>query len=136
MKLTSTIIDNITEVLARIIEFTERRREILTRNLFDYKTSDFRPKDLPVCEFAECMTEAVSEHLRSKRLLLCDRDNVTFGEEGSFDAVAVVDPEAATLLNTNTKQYLQMQIHKLSENLMNNRIAVELLKQKHQRDSF
>lgn len=134
MKVTTTTIDNITEVLARIIEFTERRREILTRNLFDYKTSDFQPKDLPVCEFAECMTEAVSEHLRSKRLLLCDTENVTFGEEGSFDAVAVVDPEAATLLNTDTKQYLQMQIHKLSENLMNNRIAVELLKQKRQRD--
>ncbi|MHC4854849.1 MAG: hypothetical protein ACYS72_00405 [Planctomycetota bacterium] len=134
MKVTTTTIDNITEVLTRIIEFTERRREILTRNLFDYKTSDFQPKDLPVCEFAECMTEAVTEHLRSERLLWCDRDNVTFGEQGSFDAVAEVDSEAAALLNTDTKQYLQMQIHKLSENLMNNRIAVELLKQKRQRD--
>ncbi|MHC4291951.1 MAG: hypothetical protein ACYTEU_07360 [Planctomycetota bacterium] len=130
MKVTTATIDNITEVLTRIIEFTERRREILTRNLFDYKSSDFQPKDLPVCEFAECMTEAVSEHLRSERLLLCDKDNVTFGEEGSFDALPVVDSEARNLLNTDTKQYLQMQIHKLSENLMNNRIAVELLKQK------
>jgi flagellar basal body rod protein FlgB len=130
MKVTTVTIDNITEVLTRIIEFTERRREILTRNLFDYKSSDFQPKDLPVCEFAECMTEAVSEHLRSERLLLCDKDNVTFGEEGSFDALPVVDSAARNLLNTDTKQYLQMQIHKLSENLMNNRIAVELLKQK------
>jgi len=134
MKVSTTTIDNITEVLARIIEFTERRREILTRNIFDYKTSDFQPKDLPVCEFAECMTEAVTEHLRSQRLLWCDRDNVIFGEKGSFDALPVVDAEAAHLLNTDTKQYLQMQIHKLSENLMNNRIAVELLKQKRQRD--
>ena len=136
MKVTATTIDNITEVLTRIIEFTERRRDVLTRNLFDYKTSDFQPKDLPVCEFAECMTEAVTEHLRSKRLLLCDKENILFGEEGSFDALPVVDAEAADLLNTDTKQYLQLQIHKLSENLMNNRIAVELLKQKQQREAF
>jgi flagellar basal body rod protein FlgB len=132
MKTASTTLDNITEVLTRIIEFTERRRDVLTRNLFDYKTEGFRPQDLPVFEFAACMTEAVSEHLRTQRLLLCDRDRVTFGEEGSFDAPPAVDPEAEKLLQTNTKRYLQMQIHKLSENLMNNRIAVELLKQKQQ----
>ena len=136
MKLSSTTVDNITEVLTRIIEFTDRRRDVLTRNLFDYQTTGFVPKDLPVCEFAECMTEAVSEHIRSRRLLLCDRENVSFGEAGSFDVVPVVDAEANDLLQKNTKEYLQMQIHKLSENLMNNRIAVELLKQKRQNSSF
>ena len=134
MKVTSkTSIDNITEVLTRIIEFTDRRRDLLTRNLFDYKNSDFRPKDLPVLEFADCMTEAVTEHLRSNRLLMCDRPNVRFGADGIFDALPVVDDKAEKLLNTNTKEYLQLQIHKLSENLMNNRIAVELLKQKQRR---
>jgi hypothetical protein len=136
MKLSTTTIDNITEVLTRIVEFTDRRRDVLTRNLFDYKIAGFQPKDLPVCEFAECMTEAVSEHIRSKRLLLCDRKNVSFGEEGSFDVDPIIDLKAKALLKTNTKDYLQMQIHKLSENLMNNRIAVELLKQKQQRTSF
>jgi len=136
MKLSSTTVDNITEVLTRIIEFTDRRREVLTRNLFDYQIEGFIPKDLPVCEFAECMTEAVSEHIRSQRLLMCDRDNVSFGEEGAFDVSPVIDTEAEKLLKNNTKQYLQMQIHKLSENLMNNRIAVELLKQKRQKLHF
>ena len=136
MKLSTTTIDNITEVLTRIVEFTDRRRDVLTRNLFDYQTADFLPKDLPVCQFAECMTEAVSEHIRSKRLLLCDRKNVSFGEAGSFDVDPIVDSKAKDLLKSNTKDYLQMQIRKLSENLMNNRIAVELLKQKQQRSSF
>ncbi len=136
MKLSTTTIDNITEVLTRIVEFTDRRRDVLTRNLFDYQAADFLPKDLPVCEFAECMTEAVSEHIRSKRLLLCDRENVSFGEAGSFDVDPIIDSKAKNLLKTNTKDYLQMQIRKLSENLMNNRIAVELLKQKRQRSSF
>src|SRR5210317_1819439 len=106
MKATSTTIDNITEVLTRIIEFTDRRRDVLTRNLFDYKTTDFVPKDLPVCEFAECMTEAVSEHLRSRRLLMCDREHVRFEAEGAFDTQPVTDHDANTLLESDIKQYL------------------------------
>ena len=132
MKVTSTITDNITEVLTRIIEFTERRREVLTRNLFDYRNDGFRPYDMPVTEFSACMTQAVAEYVRSDRLLLCDREHIRFGEGGGFDADPVVDTAAETLLMSDLKQYLQMQIYKLSENLMNNRVAVELLKQKPQ----
>jgi len=130
MKTTSITLDNITEVLTQIIEFTERRYDVLMRNLFDYKSEGFRPKDLPVGEFAECMTEALSEHLRSHRLLLCDREHITFGQDGYFDALPTVDLEAEKLLKSDVMQYLQIQIHKLSENSMNKRIAVELLKQK------
>jgi hypothetical protein len=125
-----------TEVLTRIVEFTERRRDVLTRNLFDYRERDFRPLDLPVNEFAECMTEAVCEHVRNQRLLLCDRQHVQFGCDGRFDALAEVDIEAQQVLQTDIKRYLQMQIRKLSENLMNNRIAVELLKQKQQQSAL
>ncbi len=133
MKTTSTTtIDNIAEILTRIIEFTERRREVLTRNLFDYKNGEFRPLDMPLAEFSDCMTEAVAEHVRSQRLMLCDRKHVRFGQEECFEALPVVDSKAEKLLMTDLKQYLQLQIHKLSENLMNNRIAVELLKQKQQ----
>ena len=132
MNVSTTVTDNITEVLTRIIEFTERRRDILTRNLFDYRQRDFRPRDLPVIEFASCMTEAVSEHVQSSRLLFCDRQHVQFGAEGRFDAEEVVDTDAEEILQSDVKQYLQLQIRKLSENLMNNRIAAELLKQKQQ----
>ena len=134
MKVTSTTIDNITEVLTRIVEFTERRRQVLTRNLFDYKNDGFRPQDMPVTEFSACMTQAVTEYVHSDRLLLCDREHIRFGEGGCFDVEPVVDSTAETLLMSDLKQYLQMQIHKLSENLMNNRVAVELLKQQQQRN--
>ena len=135
MNVTTNTLDNITEVLTRIIEFTDRRRDVLTRNISDYKAEGFRPMDMPVIEFADCMTEAVAEHVSSKRLLLCDRPHVRFGKGGCFDAQAVVDSQAETLLQTcEIKQYLQLQIHKLSENLMNNKLAVELLNQKRQRE--
>ena len=135
MKATSSTIDNVTEILTQIIDFTERRRDVLTRNLFDYKTEGFRPYDMPVTEFVDCMTEAVTEHVRSRRILVCDREHVRFGEEGGFDTEPVVDSKAEKLLASDTKQYLRLQIHKLSENLMNNKIAVELLKQKQHRNS-
>lgn len=135
MKTTSSTIDNVTEILTQIIEFTERRREVLTRNLFDYKNDGFRPYDMPVTEFADCMTEAVTEHVRSRRILVCDREHVRFGQDGCFDAEPVVDGKAENLLSSNPKQYLRLQIHKLSENLMNHKIAVELLKQKQHRNS-
>jgi flagellar basal body rod protein FlgB len=135
MKVTSTTIDNLTEILTQIIEFTERRRQVLTHNLFDYKNPGFRPCDMPVTEFAGCMTEAVTEHVCSQRILVCDRKHVRFEEDGCFDAVPVIDHKAEKLLLSDLKQYLHLQIHKLSENLMNNRIAVELLKQKQLRNS-
>jgi len=134
MKVTSTTVNNITDVLTRIVDFTERRRQVLTRNLFDYKNDGFRPHDMPVTEFSACMTEAITEYVRSDRLLLCDREHIRFGEGGCFDADPVIDSNAEKLLLSDLKQYLQMQIHKLSENLMNNRVAVELLKQQQQRN--
>lgn len=135
MKATTSTIDNMTEILTQIIEFTERRRDILTHNLFDYKTDGFRPYDLPVTEFADCMTEAVTEHVRTRRILVCDREHVRFGQDGCFDTEPVVDDKAEKLLLSDSKQYLRLQIHKLSENLMNHKIAVELLRQKQQRNS-
>jgi hypothetical protein len=136
MNVSTTVTDNITEVLTRIVEFTERRRDVLTRNLFDYRQPGFRPVDLPVGEFSECMTEAVSEHIRNQRLVLCDRPSVSFGADGHFDALPQVDTQAEKMLQTDIKQYLQVQIQKLSENLMNNRIAVELLGQKQQQGAM
>ena len=133
MKVTTTTIDNLTEILTQIIDFTERRRQILTRNLFDYKTEGFRPYDMPVSEFAGCMTEAVAEHITAQRIVVHDREHVRFEGSGCFNADPVVDDNAEKLLVSDPKQYLRLQIHKLSENLMNNKIAVELLKQKQQR---
>ncbi len=132
MKAASTTIDNLTEILTQIIDFTERRRQLLTRNLFDYKTDGFRPYDLPIAEFTECMTEAVAEHITARRIVVRDRDHVRFEEDGCFDAEPMVDHNAEKLLLSDPKQYLRLQIHKLSENLMNNKIAVQLLKHKQQ----
>lgn len=135
MKTETQIIDNVTEVLVRIIDYTERRRDVLTRNIFDYREENFNPQDLPETEFAHRMTEAVSEHMRSERLLFCDSENVQFYSSGEFDIQPVSDVKAKDILHSNVHDYLKLQIQKLSENLMNNRIAAELLRHQQQRHS-
>jgi flagellar basal body rod protein FlgB len=131
---TSPVTDNVTEILNRILDFTERRKELLSRNLFDYKNKEFIPHDLPVHEFAGAMTRALAEHLQNKRLLLEDSPNIHFLDQGDFDAAAVVDQDAHQLLNQDAQAYLNQQIQKLSENMIHNRIANELLRQKRQKE--
>lgn len=135
MKPDTETLDNISEVLLRIIEYTERRRDVLTRNIFDYRRDNYCPQDLPESEFALRMTEAVSEHVRSERLLFCDSDHIRFQSGGVFDIDPVPDDAAKDLLNSSVRDYLKLQIQKLSENLMNNRIAAELLRHQQRRYS-
>jgi len=127
----STIItDNIAELLVKILEFTERRHQILTHNIEAVATPGFVPADLDVVEFAELITEAVSEHIRSKRLLLRDSKHIKFGPDGSFETIPIVDDYAKWLFEKDTEKYLKLQIDKLSENLINKRTAAELLESK------
>ncbi len=119
--------ENVTELLLQILEFTEQRKEILARNIFDRYKPEFIPRDLPAAEFAQCLTDALGEHLCRNRLLFCDSSHVRFEANGLLEIEPVPDMEAHHLLRNNPTQYLKVQIQKLSENLLNNRIAAELL---------
>ncbi len=76
MNLSPIITDNIAELLVKIFDFTERRREILMRNITEVAMPDFVPRDLDVDEFSDLMMQAISEHVRSERLLLCESETV------------------------------------------------------------
>ncbi len=130
MNLPSLITDNITELLVKIIEFTQRRQKILTQNINNIHSSGFAPKDLAVDEFSYLLNNAINEHTRSRCLVLCDSENIKFGAAGSFEAKPTVDKYAKKLLEENQDEYLELQINKLLENSLNQRIAAELLRQK------
>ena len=130
MDLSSTTTDNVTEILVKIIEFTERRHGLLTSNILGINDPDFVPKDLDVTGFADLMGEAVSEHVRSQRLLLRDSHNIKFGASGNFKCKAIVDYHAQNILNKDAEAYMQMQLKKLSENTLNNEVANRLLEHK------
>ena len=122
--------DNITELLTKIIEFTHARQKILTQNMNNVHSQGFIPKDLNVDEFSEVLKDAVSEHIRNQRLLLRDTKNIKFGEEGRIEIRAIPDKYAKEVLENNPDEYIELQINKLLENSLNQRVAAELLRQK------
>jgi len=130
MNVPSLATDNITELLVKIIEFTQTRQKILTRNIKNIHSPGFIPKDLRVEEFSEVLHTALYEHTRSRRLVLCDTESIKFGINGSFEAKPVADESAKGLFEEDRGEYLQFQINKLLENSLNQRLAAELLRQR------
>ena len=47
-------------LLAKVAAFTERRHEVLTGNMANVSTPDYKTRDLPVAEFQSALAEAVS----------------------------------------------------------------------------
>jgi flagellar basal body rod protein FlgB len=130
MNLLSLTTDNVTELLTKIMEFTEIRQKILAQNINNMHTDGFVPKDLAIQEFSELLNTAIEEHVRSRRLLLCDTQNIKFGVTGDLEISPVVDERARELLQNNRDRFLELQIDKLLENSINQRVAAELLRQR------
>lgn len=130
MNLPAAITSNLTELLSKIIEFTRNRHKILIRNINQMKSNGFTPMDMPVDEFSRLMQQTLSEYVQTRRLVFMDSQNVKFGLNGSFSALPVLDNQAKQLLDTNRDEYLRLQVNKLLENSLNQRIAAELLKYK------
>ena len=132
---TSTLAaDNVVEVLEKIVEFTSRRHRILTDNILNVNTPGYIPMDVNVEGFAGVIAEGLTEYLQSERLLLHDIQNVIFGANGSFESPSAVDHEAIDLFQKDLKEYLRFEIRKYSENLLNNKIGLELLRQRQERN--
>ncbi|GAF89427.1 unnamed protein product, partial [marine sediment metagenome] len=128
--LTSLITDNITELLVKIMEFTHTRQKILTQNIINVNNPGFVPKELAVNEFSGLLNNAIDEHIRNQRLLLRDTENIKFGVKGSFEVKPMVDEHSKELFEENRDEYLELQITRLLENSLNQRVAAELLRQR------
>jgi flagellar basal body rod protein FlgB len=126
----SLITDNITELLVKIIEFTQSRQKILTQNINNIHSPGFVPKDLAVDEFSGLLNNAINEHTRNQRLLFCDTRNIKFGAAGRLELQPTIDKYAKELLEKNRNEYIELQINKLLENSLNQRVAAVLLRQK------
>lgn len=130
MNLPSLITDNITEILVKIIEFTRARQKVLTNNINNIHKQGFVPRDLAVDEFSKLLNNAISEHIQNQRLILFDTESIKFGASGSFEVRPEIDEDARELLENNPDEYIELQISKLLENSLNQRVAAELLRRK------
>ena len=130
MNLQAMITDNISELLVKIIEFTQNRQKILTFNINCMHRCGFVPMDLAVDEFSDLLNTAVAEHVRSHRLVLCDTENIKFGVGGELEAKPVIDSDAFDLFEECHDEYIEDQINRLLENALNQRVAAELLRER------
>ncbi len=130
MMQTASIADNISDVLVKIIHFTQLRRQVLHTNLHKAEDPSFTPEDMPVREFAEALNVAVAEHLQNRRLLFRDTPHIKFGPNNTMQVRPILDSHAHALLQTNRDEYTELQIRKLLENCLNRKVAEELLRQK------
>lgn len=134
MKLPLPATDNISEVLLKIISFTEKRQKVLMSNINNIHEPGFMPQDLAVDEFSDVLNIAINEHIHNRRLMLCDTESVKFGIEGTLEITPVEDAEAMSVLGESRDRYLELQINRLMENQLNQKVASEMLCQKHQID--
>ncbi len=130
MNLTSLATDNITEMLTTIVKFTQTREKILIKNIINVHSPGFVPQELEVDEFSILLNSAIEEHVRNQRLVLCDTENIKFGTGGSLELKPIVDVQGEKLLSENQDEYIEWQIDKLWENLLSQKVAAELLRQK------
>ena len=130
MNLSALVTDNITEILTRIVKFTQTRHKILIQNIIHIRDPEFVPKELEVDEFSILLSRAVDEHVRNQRLVLHDTENIKFDTEGRLNIRPIVDELSKKLFKENREEYLERQMTKLWENSLNQKLAAELLKQK------
>ncbi|MEK7996411.1 MAG: hypothetical protein AAB403_21635 [Planctomycetota bacterium] len=130
MDLMSLVTDNITEILTKIVEFSQARQKVLIQNIINVDHPEFVPKELEVHEFSSLVNDAIDEHVRSRRLVLRDTENIKFGAGGGFEVTPVIDEQCRKLLTENLQQYIERQISKLWENSLNQKVAAEMLKQR------
>ena len=130
MNLTSLLTDNISEILSLLIQFTQTRQRILMQNITNSQVPGFMPKELEVNEFSNLINFAIDEHIRTQRLVLYDTDYIKFGSNGDCEIIPINDEPGKELIEDNIDDYLELQIKKLWENSLNQKVAVELLKQK------
>ena len=130
MNLSALFTDNITEILIRIIEFTQTRHKILVQNVINMRNPDFVPRELEVNEFSSLLSHAVDEHVLSQRLVLRDTENIKFSGDSRLEVRPVVDEVGRKLFEEDREEYVERQMNKLWENSLNQRLAAELLRQK------
>jgi len=130
MNLMSLITDNVTEILIKIVKFTQTRQKLLIQNIINVRNPGFVPQELEVDEFSDLLNNAIDEHVRNQRLVLCDTENIKFGASGSIELKPVVDEHGIKLLEEDRDEYIERQISKLWENSVNQKVAAELLRQK------
>jgi hypothetical protein len=128
-------IDNLTEMLNLIIQFTHLRRQIITLNIQNAETPGYRPQDLPVEVFSQLLNDALNGHLQFGRLVWQDASGISFGQSGNLSVTPLFDARAASLKRVSGEAYLNHQTRLFLENELNKKVADRLISQRLSNDA-
>lgn len=127
MDLSLLIRDNIDDVLVKIIQFTHIRHRVILENINNCHAVGFVPRWVDVEDFAKVISAALSEHQRTRRLVLCDSESVSFMPGGRLSIKLKIDTLGRRLFEEDFDQYICLQEQRLDENAINNKTACALL---------
>jgi len=121
-------------LLAKVAAFTERRHEVLTGNVANISTPDYRTRDLPVAEFQAALTEAVA---RRKVENAPSQASWSFRAQSGTDPGAELFPQtlfraaqgpARTLtFQDGNNRSIEQEVMEITKNSMMQGVAIELM---------
>jgi len=106
-----------TQVLERVVSFTEARHEILANNIANIDTPGYKTKDLDVKAFQEQLKQVI--HSRGSRVDGANRQ----GE---------IDYDQYLLFHDRNNRSIEKQMTAITKNSLVHNVAVELLKSRYQ----
>ncbi|MEX0655186.1 MAG: hypothetical protein WD534_13120 [Phycisphaeraceae bacterium] len=115
----------------RLVQFTGERHRLLTHNIANLSTPNFRPRDLDPAEFHASMQDALRRRRETAmpnagRLEMRDTRNMTFRRDG-IDA----RPQPTNrniLFHDRNNRDLERTMQDLAENTLAHNVGMELLK--------
>ena len=125
-------------LLAKVAAFTERRHEVLTGNMANVSTPDYKTRDLPVAEFQSALAEAVS---RRKSESSAGQTGWSFtratteatGSESSAELFpqslfhAAQGPSRTLTFPDGNNRSIEQEVMEITKNSMMQGVAIELM---------
>lgn len=129
-------------LLAKVAAFTERRHEVLTGNVANISTPDYRTRDLPVAEFQAALAEAVARRkvenspgqaswsfragsVRTGSFRTGDQAATELFPQSLFQA-AQGPPRTLTFQDGNNRS-IEQEVMEITKNSMMQGVAIELM---------
>jgi flagellar basal-body rod protein FlgB len=125
-------------LLAKVAAFTERRHEVLTGNIANISTPDYKTRDLPVAEFQAALAEAVSHRKPegAPRQSGWSFSTPAAQESGDQPAAglfpdklfhAIQNPNRTLTFQDGNNRGIEQEVMEITKNSMMQGVAIELM---------
>ena len=121
-------------LLQKVAAFTERRHEVLTGNIANISTPDYKTRDLPVAEFQKSLQDAISRRQTPNRPA---GDNWAFATSVAQPAFASLSrpqlyqaieaPQTGVTFQDGNNRSIEIEVMEMTKNQLMQSVAIELM---------